>query len=404
MLIKGYVEISNFNLIVFDEAHWALKKESKISKHPYRQLMDIYNKHTEGLSAKEQPRILGLTASVFNPQVDMSKLNDTIVELEDIYHSCVVSDDTGEYFKEANVFIELSDNAMFSKNLEAVKNQNLADSEKAEVDEAFFKSFFLFESFYKNNLAQAKILKGVLEKVRRLCSAEMGPWFAIEALKMYKQSIMGTNKITREDDRLILKVFDYLENVIERHYRPPGLTEGTWALSGPRSAKVTSLLKLLTIFKDCLNCIVFVTERTDANLLYRWLASLSKDIPEYGFLKLGFICGSPVKDFIHFDKNTPNFKAKFEDSQLNVMIATAVLEEGIDVPICNLVIRYDFPVNFRPYIQSKGRARDADSFYILMTDKRADKVGNWRALLKRYQITEEFIKNISQRSQNNCKN
>jgi endoribonuclease Dicer len=37
--------------------------------------------------------------------------------------------------------------------------------------------------------------------------------------------------------------------------------------------------------------------------------------------------------------------------ELNVVISTSVVEEGLDVRKCNLIIRYEFPPNFRSYVQ-----------------------------------------------------
>lgn len=52
---------------------------------------------------------------------------------------------------------------------------------------------------------------------------------------------------------------------------------------------------------------------------------------------------------------------------LNVIVATSVLEEGLDIPSCNLVIRLDGIDNYPSYIQSMGRARQKSaSFHILV--------------------------------------
>jgi endoribonuclease Dicer len=50
-------------------------------------------------------------------------------------------------------------------------------------------------------------------------------------------------------------------------------------------------------------------------------------------------------------------------------VGTSVLEEGIDVPKCNLVIHFNVPHSYRSYVQSKGRARAQDAYYVLMIEE-----------------------------------
>jgi endoribonuclease Dicer len=59
---------------------------------------------------------------------------------------------------------------------------------------------------------------------------------------------------------------------------------------------------------------------------------------------------------------------KFRKGTLNCLFATSVAEEGLDIPECNLVIRFDLYATLIQYIQSRGRARQPNSQYIHMVE------------------------------------
>ena len=68
----------------------------------------------------------------------------------------------------------------------------------------------------------------------------------------------------------------------------------------------------------------------------------------------------------------------FRDGRYNVLVATNVAEEGLDIRECNLVIRYDTQFNPTAIIQSRGRARHRDSRFVIVLR---------RAQLQQYQET-----------------
>jgi len=71
----------------------------------------------------------------------------------------------------------------------------------------------------------------------------------------------------------------------------------------------------------------------------------------------------------------------FKCGKLNLLIATSVVEEGIDVPACNLVICFDQPPNLKSFVQRRGRARMKESSLILFHDPSdKDLPRNWEAL------------------------
>lgn len=60
----------------------------------------------------------------------------------------------------------------------------------------------------------------------------------------------------------------------------------------------------------------------------------------------------------------------FKRGDTNCLFATPVAEEGIDVPDCDLVIRFDLYNSVIQYLQSKGRARQEHSRYISLVEDR----------------------------------
>jgi endoribonuclease Dicer len=70
-----------------------------------------------------------------------------------------------------------------------------------------------------------------------------------------------------------------------------------------------------------------------------------------------------------------------------------VLEEGIDIQKCNLVVKFDLPKNYRSYVQSKGRARHQNSKYYMMVPHTPSDTFN--AKYHTYMATENALKMVS---------
>lgn len=65
------------------------------------------------------------------------------------------------------------------------------------------------------------------------------------------------------------------------------------------------------------------------------------------------------------DETIRNFRL----GSVNLLIATSVAEEGLDIPQCNLVVRYGLLTNEIAQQQASGRARAQDSHYSLVAER-----------------------------------
>lgn len=54
---------------------------------------------------------------------------------------------------------------------------------------------------------------------------------------------------------------------------------------------------------------------------------------------------------------------------MNLLVATNVAEEGLDIQTCCLVVRFDLPETVASFIQSRGRARMTTSEYVFLVER-----------------------------------
>lgn len=73
-----------------------------------------------------------------------------------------------------------------------------------------------------------------------------------------------------------------------------------------------------------------------------------------------FVCCSSV---LNLQKEQNDTIQKFREGDLNLLISTSVAEEGLDIPECNVVIRYGLLTNEIAQQQASGRARAKNSIY-----------------------------------------
>ncbi|MEM2143187.1 MAG: helicase-related protein [Candidatus Thorarchaeota archaeon] len=84
----------------------------------------------------------------------------------------------------------------------------------------------------------------------------------------------------------------------------------------------------------------------------------------------------------------------FRRNEFNILVATQVGEEGLDIPECNLVVFYDCVPSVVPYIQRRGRTgrRAPGRVVILVSRGTHDEYYHWSVMRKLKQIPEALRK------------
>lgn len=147
-----------------------------------------------------------------------------------------------------------------------------------------------------------------------------------------------------------------------------------------------------------LKALIFVQRRHSAKNLYHIIKRLAESEGDHFPIVADFMVGnnSSIPESVEAvleNKWNREVVKRFRRNELNMIVASSVLEEGVDLQMCNLVICVDAPLSFRSYVQSKGRARMSTSNYVIMTS-----MGDYSKLtinLAEYQKIDVVLKEVS---------
>ncbi|XP_032627944.1 endoribonuclease Dicer isoform X1 [Chelonoidis abingdonii] len=436
VLKNEYLSLSNINLLVFDECHLA------IQDHPYQEIMKICE------NCPSCPRILGLTASILNGKCDPAELEEKIQKLEKILKSnaetatdlvvldrytsqpCEIVVDCGPYTDKSGLYERLL----------------------KELDEALN---FLNDcniSVHSKERDSTLISKQILSDCRAVLVV-LGPWCADKVAGMMVRELQKYIKHEQEElhRKFLLFTDTFLRKIhalCEEHFSPASLD---LKFVTPKVIKLLEILRKYkpyerqqfesvewynnrnqdnyvswsdsedddedeeieekekpetnfpSPFTNILCGIIFVERRYTAVVLNRLIKEAGKQDPELAYISSNFITGHGI------GKNQPRNKQmevefrkqeevlrKFRAHETNLLIATSIVEEGVDIPKCNLVVRFDLPTEYRSYVQSKGRARAPISNYIMLAD--TDKIKSFEEDLKTYKAIEKILRNKCSKS------
>jgi ERCC4-related helicase len=170
------------------------------------------------------------------------------------------------------------------------------------------------------------------------------------------------------------------------------------------SDKARILIQFLGSCHESTIGIIFVKERATAHMLRRLIFEHRDTCNRFS---LGISVGASQRpvgkrdlfDFSHHDSQSKTL-AKFRSGEVNLLIATSVLEEGIDVPQCNLVICFDEPANLKSFVQRRGRARLQESKLVMLLESSSkDRLAEWERLEREmkllYEMEERAVRKLA---------
>ncbi|KAJ3041028.1 Dicer-like protein 1 [Rhizophlyctis rosea] len=348
-LNHAFLKMEDIALMIFDEAHHATKD------HPYALIMrEHYHEHNE----TERPKILALTASPLNSD---SAARMSLWDLE--------------FVMDANAVTVFNDEVVRY----AARPDPISVYYPSPTDEYMMNLPPLCDALQQMAGDLPSLEKPLREA--RYVHGQLGPWCATQSLwsalealqRQSEKDLAGALKISM-DAALSGTGIDATDRYTKlladcRHVFPD--TDPTEAELSP---KVRKLIEVLNMWRnDPSFCgIIFVQRRATAELLSQLLSRL--DCMQR-FLHIGTLIGHAINDpYRNQMKMTEQYQTirDFRRGKLNLLVATKVAEESLDIQACNMVIRFDMEkesMNLVNYIQSRGRARKPNSKFILLMEQ-----------------------------------
>ncbi|OWZ15303.1 RNA-dependent RNA polymerase [Phytophthora megakarya] len=394
LLFNDRTKITDYSVMVFDEAHHAT------GKHPYNELL----KELVTVDHQVRPHIIALTASPFGEAVRETSGQVALDKLAKAFNSVVnaptiAADDLqGSFIPKEARWVTVQED-------ESERKLRLGIKQYIEwfyplISRLLDGKVMPFEANYDTNdmelsqfLAKLRLLRFEAERMARgrnpdveMAGIEKSkrPPSNLElilehlrkvASSFYNLSIHGPGIVAES----LRSVFSGLKTATSRKKRRTfDLVEHAFcAILSPALANfpletfpATEISKRVHLVAECIRqanfdhnsrAIVFVRRRKTAIVLAKAMEALDV-LRELNPTR--FVGHNSYEGMTWEEEQRPTLD-RFRQGRIRLLVATNVLEEGLDVPECSLVIQFDGVIGVTSLIQSRGRARHRDSNFII---------------------------------------
>ena len=346
--LEREVRITKFCCVILDECHHAT------GDHGYVRILNL----VRDCRKENQPRVVGLTASPPSGSMkgDIQGAILTLVEFISLFLGASV------YYNES--FAYISNDSTEKVIVPANTNEIFGDQIRILVDElrkfANYVNLLLGNPNYQiNTLEDWKDPKNRINLMRVL--EHLSKFFALDEYIKSMKTMCTALDIT--DLLGITYANQTLENlpVYSRLHR-----------STTPSPRLSILLRILEDLSEDSKVIIFVQTRQIAQILTTVLKQFPLVEKKFSPQK---IVGQHGQLGMEWEYEQKEIIDGFRCGNCNLLVSTSVIEEGLDVSECDIVIRFDGIKSLLSYKQSKGRARKLESSkFILILSQSEEKI------------------------------
>ncbi|XP_078526859.1 interferon-induced helicase C domain-containing protein 1 [Lissotriton helveticus] len=388
------VELSDFSLIIIDECHHTQKEGV------YNNIMIRYIKHKmknkklskENCAPAPLPQILGLTASpgvggansVQRAQQHILKIcanldANRIMTVQE--HSDQLKAQVKEPYKKVEIPDETRENP-FRDKIIAMMTKIQQYSGLAPTSE------FGTQSYEQWAVQKEKTAAKEKNRKERVCAEHLKKYNdallindnirMVDAYnhlkKFYDEEKKKKMELCEEDDASVENIDETDTFLIELFGGSEKELVTVAAKPEYENEKLTKLRRIIMeefTKNEEARGIIFTKTRQSTFALLQWITE-NKKFGEVG-VKADYIIGAgSTSEFKPMTQNEQKEVIhKFSVGKVNLLVATNVAEEGLDIKECNIVIRYETVTNEIAMVQARGRARADDSIYVLVASSRS---------------------------------
>ena len=385
-LLSKRIDLKDVSFIVFDEAHHA------VGVYSYVFVSEMYQKQREGRL------VLGMTAS---PGNDVAKILEVCKNLgiDDIEIRTKYDPDVKPYVHDLDITWKeiplpnefaytiqllrksLSERLKLLKEIEVIESSSVSLINRKKLLEAQRKIQTELRSKAKPPKILFKAASVQSEAMKIHYAIELLQTQGVNALKNYFQR-MGKEAVSKDgskasrsiiSDSNITEAVAYVKSLDVEH---PKLQEIVEIVKRQFEAKPDSKIIVFTHYRDTSSKVCEILKNVEKARPIRFIGQASRE-----------------NDKGLSQKKQAEIIEKFKQGIFNVLIATSVAEEGLDIPSTDLVVFYEpIPSEIR-LIQRRGRTgrKMPGKVIILITKGTSDEGYYWAAKRKEKRALKEEV-------------